>query len=151
MKILITGGAGFIASNVVDEYIRQGHEVAIVDNLETGFRHNLNPKAKFYEHDIRDAVAIDRIFDEVKPDMVNHHAAQMDVRRSTRDPVYDAQCNVLGSLNLILAAVRSGVKRFLYVSTGGAVYGDVPPKELPVDEEYPVNPISQYGISKHTV
>ena len=151
MKILITGGAGFIASNVVDEYIRQGHEVAIVDNLETGFRHNLNPKAKFYEHDIRDAAAIDRIFDEVKPDMVNHHAAQMDVRRSTRDPVYDAQCNVLGSLNLILAAIRTGVKRFLYVSTGGAVYGDVPQKELPVDEDYPVNPISQYGISKHTV
>lgn len=151
MRILVTGGAGFIASHVADALIAQGHEVAIVDNLETGFRENINPKARFYEHDIRDAAAMDRIFDEFRPDVVNHHAAQMDVRRSTRDPVYDAQCNILGSLNLILAAVRTGVKRFLYVSTGGAVYGEVPKEDLPVNEDYPVNPISQYGISKHTV
>ncbi len=151
MKILITGAAGFIASNVADEFIQQGHEVAVLDNLSTGFRHNLNPKARFYEVDIRDAATVDRVFDEFKPEVVNHHAAQMDVRRSTRDPVFDAQCNILGSLNLILAAVRTGVKRFMYVSTGGAVYGDVPKKDLPVDESYPVNPISQYGISKHTV
>jgi UDP-glucose 4-epimerase len=151
MKILITGAAGFIASNVADEFIQQGHEVAVLDNLSTGFRHNLNPKARFYEVDIRDAAGVDRVFDEFKPEIVNHHAAQMDVRRSTRDPVFDAQCNILGSLNLILAAVRTGVKRFMYVSTGGAVYGDVPKKDLPTDESYPVNPISQYGISKHTV
>jgi UDP-glucose 4-epimerase len=151
MKILITGAAGFIASNVADEFIQQGHEVAVLDNLSTGFRHNLNPKARFYEVDIRDAAGVDRVFDEFKPDVVNHHAAQMDVRKSTRDPVFDAQCNILGSLNLILAAVRTGVKRFMYVSTGGAVYGDVPVKDLPTDESYPVNPISQYGISKHTV
>jgi UDP-glucose 4-epimerase len=151
MKILITGAAGFIASNVADEFIQQGHEVAVLDNLSTGFRHNLNPKAHFYEVDIRDATGVDRVFDEFKPEVVNHHAAQMDVRRSTRDPVFDAQCNILGSLNLILAAVRTGVKRFMYVSTGGAVYGDAPKKDLPVDESYPVNPISQYGISKHTV
>lgn len=151
MRILVTGGAGFIASNVADAFIAQGHEVAIVDNLETGFRENVNPTARFYKNDIRDAAAMDRIFDEFKPDVVNHHAAQMDVRRSTRDPVYDAQCNILGSLNLILAAQRTGVKRFMYVSTGGAVYGDVPEKDLPVSEDYPVNPICQYGISKHTV
>ena len=151
MKILITGGAGFIASNVADEYIRQGHEVAVLDNLSTGFRHNINPGGRFYEADIRDATSVDRVFDEFKPEVVNHHAAQMDVRKSTRDPVFDAQCNILGSLNLILAAVRTGVKRFLYVSTGGAVYGDAPVKDLPVDENYPVNPVSQYGISKHTV
>jgi UDP-glucose 4-epimerase len=151
MKILITGAAGFIASNVADEYLQQGHEVAVLDNLSTGFRHNLNPKARFYEVDIRDAAGVDRVFDEFKPEVVNHHAAQMDVRRSTRDPVFDAQCNILGSLNLILAAVRTGVKRFLYVSTCGAVYGDAPKQDLPVDESYPVNPISQYGISKHTV
>jgi len=151
MKILVTGGAGFIASNVADAFIAEGHEVAIVDNLETGFRENVNPKARFYENDIRDAAAMDRIFDEFKPEVVNHHAAQMDVRRSTRDPVYDAQCNILGSLNLILAAVHTGVKRFQYVSTGGAVYGEVPEADLPVNEDYPVNPISQYGISKHTV
>jgi UDP-glucose 4-epimerase len=151
MKILITGGAGFIASNVADEFLQQGHEVAILDNLSTGFRHNLNPKARFYEMDIRDAAGVDRVFDEFKPEVVDHHAAQMDVRKSTRDPVFDAQCNILGSLNVILAAVRTGVKRFVYISTGGAVYGDVPKKDLPLDESYPVNPISQYGISKHTV
>jgi len=150
MRILITGGAGFIASHVADAYIQQGHAVAIVDNLETGFRENVNPKAQFYENDIRDVRAVDRIFDEFKPEAVNHHAAQMDVRRSTRDPVYDAECNILGSLNLILTAVRTGVKRFQYVSTGGAVYGEVPEKDLPVNEDYPVNPICQYGISKHT-
>jgi UDP-glucose 4-epimerase len=151
VKILITGAAGFIASNVADEYIQQGHEVAVLDNLSTGFRHNLNPKARFYEQDIRDAAGIDRIFDEFKPEIVNHHAAQMDVRRSTRDPVFDAQCNILGSLNVILAAVRTKVKKFIYISTGGAVYGDVPAQDLPPDENYPVNPVSQYGISKHTV
>ena len=151
MRILVTGGAGFIASNIADALIRDGHEVAILDNLETGFRKNVHPKARFYEHDIRDAAAVDRIFDEFRPEAVNHHAAQMDVRRSTRDPVYDAQCNILGSLNLILAATRTGVKRFLYVSTGGAVYGEVPPADLPVREDYPVNPLCQYGISKHTV
>jgi len=151
MKILMTGAAGFIASNVADEYIKQGHEIAVLDNLSTGFRHNLNPKARFYEVDIRDAAGVDRVFDEFKPEVVSHHAAQMDVRKSTRDPVFDAQCNILGSLNLILATVRTGVKRFVYISTGGAVYGDVPKKDLPADESYPVNPISQYGISKHTV
>lgn len=151
MRILVTGGAGFIASNVADAFIAEGHEVAIVDNLETGFRENVNPKARFYENDIRDAAAINKLFNEFKPEVVNHHAAQMDVRRSTRDPVYDAQCNILGSLNLILAAQRTGVKRFQYVSTGGAVYGEVPESALPVDENYPVNPICQYGISKHTV
>ena len=151
MRILVTGGAGFIASNVADEYLRQGHEVAVLDNLSTGFRHNLNSQARFYEVDIRDAAGVDRVFDDFQPEIVNHHAAQMDVRKSTRDPVFDAQCNILGSLNLILAAVRTGAKRFVYISTGGAVYGDVPAKDLPVDESYPVNPISQYGISKHTV
>jgi UDP-glucose 4-epimerase len=151
MKILITGGAGFIASHVVDAYLKAGHEIAVVDNLSTGFRNNLNPRATFYEVDIRDDIAVNRIFDEFRPEVINHHAAQMDVRRSTRDPVYDAQCNILGSLNLILAAARTGVRRFMYVSTGGAVYGEVPSIDLPVAETYPVNPICQYGISKHTV
>jgi UDP-glucose 4-epimerase len=151
MKILVTGGAGFIASNVADAFLAQGHEVAILDDLSTGFRHNVPLKAKFYEVDIRDAAAVDRVFDEFKPDLVDHHAAQMDVRRSTRDPVFDAQCNVLGSLNVILAAVRTKVQKFIYISTGGAVYGDAPAKDLPLGESYPVNPISQYGISKHTV
>jgi UDP-glucose 4-epimerase len=151
MRILVTGGAGFIASNLTDAYINQGHEIAILDDLSTGFRHNINAKARFYEVDIRDVAGVDRVFNEFQPEIVNHHAAQMDVRRSTRDPVFDAQCNILGSLNVILAAVRTKVKKFIYISTGGAVYGEVPECHLPPDEDYPVNPISQYGISKHTV
>lgn len=150
-KYLVTGGAGFIASHVVDALIKDGNEVVIIDDLSTGKKENLNPKAKFYHDDIRDAKRMEEIFDKEKPDYVNHHAAQMDVRRSTRDPVYDAECNILGSLNIILNARKHKVKKFIYISTGGAVYGDVKEKELPLNEEYPVNPICQYGISKHTV
>jgi UDP-glucose 4-epimerase len=149
MKILITGGAGFIASHVSDRYIAAGHEVVIVDSLVTGKRENLNPAARFVELDIRQAREIEALFVAEKFDAVNHHAAQMDVRKSTEDPVYDAQCNILGSLNLILSATRHGVKKFIYISTGGAVYGE--PKRLPVEEDDPVNPECQYGISKHTV
>ena len=150
-RILVTGGAGFIASNVTDALVEQGHEVAIIDNLETGFKRNINPKALFYEKDIRDEDGINKIFKDFKPEIINHHAAQMDVRRSTRDPVYDAQCNILGSLNLIQAAKKHNVQKFMYVSTGGAVYGDLIESELPVPESHPVNPVCQYGISKHTV
>src|SRR6266478_2043025 len=107
MKILITGAAGFIASNVADEYIKQGHEVAVLDNLSTGFRHNLNPKARFYEVDIRDAAGVDRVFDEFKPEVVSHHAAQMDVCNSSCFLVFGAQCTTLFSLKLIWASVRT--------------------------------------------
>jgi len=150
-RVLVTGGAGFIASHVADALIAKGHTVAIVDNLVTGFKENVNPKAIFYEADIRDAGRMAEIFDEFKPEYVDHHAAQMDVRKSTVDPVFDAQCNILGSLNLILNARKHKINKFIYVSTGGAVYGDVKPDVLPLGEEYPVNPICQYGISKHTV
>ena len=150
-QVIVTGGAGFIASHVADALIAKGHTVAVVDNLVTGFQENVNHKTKFYEADIRDAKRMDEIFDEFKPDFVDHHAAQMDVRKSTVDPVFDAQCNILGSLNLILNARRHKIKKFIYVSTGGAVYGDVKAEVLPLNEEYPVNPICQYGISKHTV
>jgi UDP-glucose 4-epimerase len=149
MKILVTGGVGFIASHVADRYLDLGHEVVILDNLATGFRQNLNPKARFYEVDIRDAAGIEDLFQRERPDVVNHHAAQMDVRKSTRVPVEDAEINILGSLNLILAAQRHGLKQFIYASTGGATYGE--PQYMPVDESHPVNPVSQYGISKHTV
>lgn len=148
-KFLVTGGAGFIASHVTDKLIENGHEVAIVDNLSTGRRENINPKAVFYEVDITDEAALARVFDEFKPDYVNHHAAQMDVRRSTREPAFDAQTNVVGSIFLITNALRVGVKKFIYASTGGALFGE--PEYLPVDEKHPVNPISQYGITKHTV
>jgi len=148
MKILVTGGAGFIASHVVDLYIRNGHEVAIVDDLSTGRVSNLNPSASFYELDIRSPEIAD-VFDEAKPDIVNHHAAQMDVRRSVADPLFDADVNIVGSLNLMENSRRLGIERFIYISTGGAVYGE--PEYLPCDESHPVNPLAPYGASKHTV
>lgn len=149
MKILVTGGAGFIGSHVVDRYLNEGHDVAVIDNLSTGFRSNVNPRARFYEADICNVGAINDIFERERPEIVNHHAAQMDVRRSVEDPVFDASSNIIGSLNVILASVKHNVRKFIYISTGGAVYGE--PKYLPVDENHPINPESQYGISKHTV
>ena len=148
MKILVTGGAGFIGSNLVDALVGLNHDVVIVDNLSSGSRRNLNPKARFYEIDIRDR-KLSEVFEREKPDIVDHHAAQIDVRKSGEDPVADAEANILGSLNLITNCVRSGVKRVVYASTGGAIYGD--PQYLPADENHPINPISQYGVSKHTV
>ena len=149
MKILVTGGAGFIGSHVVDAYVEAGHEVAVVDNLTTGNRQNVHPAARFYEVDIRDADALEEVFAREKPDVVNHHAAQVNVRHSVADPIYDAEVNIIGSLNLLLAARRHGVKKFIYISTGGAVYGE--PVYLPCDEEHPVNPICEYGATKHAV
>jgi UDP-glucose 4-epimerase len=148
MKVLVTGGAGFIASHVVDLYVAQGYEVVIVDDLSTGRASNLNPAAKFYKADIR-SPQLDEIFAAEQPDYVNHHAAQMNVRRSVTDPFFDADVNIMGSLNLIECAKRHGVKHFVYISTGGAVYGE--PEYLPCDEAHPINPICQYGASKHTV
>jgi len=148
MKVLVTGGAGFIASHVVDLYIQNGYEVVVVDDLSTGRRSNLNPRAKFYQLDIRDE-KIQEVFEKEKPDYLNHHAAQMDVRRSIVQPLFDASVNILGSLNLIECAKQFDLKRVVYISTGGAVYGE--PEYLPCDEAHPVNPICQYGASKHTV
>jgi len=150
-KVLVTGGAGFIGSNIVDRYISEGYQVAIIDNLSTGLKKNINPLANFYEVDIRDFDNVKMVFEKERPDYVNHHAAQMDVRRSTQDPVFDAECNILGSLNLIMNSVNFDIKKFIYISTGGAVYGEPEEKDLPVTEEYPLYPICQYGISKHTV
>jgi UDP-glucose 4-epimerase len=149
MKILVTGGAGFIGSHVVEGFLAANHEVAVLDNLSTGFRRNIHPKAKFYEADIRDADGLHRVFSDYRPEVVVHHAAQMDVRKSLEDPVFDADTNILGSLKLILESVKSGVKRITYVSTGGAVYGE--PHSLPVKEDHPINPECAYGITKHTV
>jgi len=149
MRILLIGGAGFIASHVADAYLSLGHEVAVLDNLSTGFRHNIPKKAVYYEMDILDSDAVTRAFQEFRPEIVNHHAAQMDVRVSLVDPEFDARTNILGSLRLILSSVRIKVKKFIYISTGGAVYGE--PASLPVREDHPVNPECAYGISKHTV
>jgi len=149
VKILVTGGAGFIASHVADSYIEQGHEVVIVDDLSRGFEHNLNPEARFYRGDIIDRAFLDEVFDREKPEVINHHAAQMDVRRGVREPVFDASVNILGSINLLELAIQHGLRRFIYIASAGAGYGE--PKTVPVAEEYPINPITPYGISKHTI
>jgi len=148
MKILVTGGAGFIGSHVVDVYLEAGHQVAVVDDLSTGRRSNLNAGATFYRLDIRSPDLRD-VFERERPEVVNHHAAQMDVRRSVADPLFDADVNVRGSLNLLECARQSGVRKFIYISTGGAVYGE--PVYLPCDEEHPIAPLCPYGVSKHTV
>lgn len=148
MKVLVSGGAGFIGSHVVDKYIANGYEVVVVDNLSTGRLSNLNPAATFYKLDIR-SPQMAELFEKEKPDFINHHAAQMDVRRSVVNPQFDAEVNILGSINLIENAVKHQIKRIVYISTGGAVYGE--PEYLPCDEAHPVNPICQYGASKHTV
>lgn len=149
MRHLVTGGAGFIGSHIVDRLIAAGEEVAVVDDLSSGRRENVNPQAALHQVDIRDRQALARVFDDFRPQVVNHHAAQIDVRKSTADPVFDAECNVLGSLNVILESMRVGVERFIYASTGGAIYGE--PECIPADEQHPVNPLAPYGVSKHTV
>ncbi len=148
MRILVTGGAGFIGSHVVDAYIEQGHQVVVIDDLSTGRVSNLNPAATFYRLDIRDP-GLDEVFAREGFDAVNHHAAQMDVRWSVADPRFDADVNVLGSVNVLECARRHAVKHMIYISTGGAVYGE--PEYLPCDESHPINPICPYGVSKHTV
>ncbi|MBI3600377.1 MAG: SDR family NAD(P)-dependent oxidoreductase, partial [Nitrospinae bacterium] len=149
MNILITGGAGFIASHIADRYVKEGYRVIVVDNLITGKLKNLNPDAKFYKCDIRDKKGLEDIFRENKIDCVNHHAAQMDVRRSVDDPIYDGDVNILGSLNLLQLAVKYRIQRFIFASTGGAVYGEQ--EYFPADEKHPQNPLSPYGISKLAV
>jgi UDP-glucose 4-epimerase len=147
-KILVTGGAGFIGSHVVDGFLAAGFEVVVVDNLSTGRRGNLNPAATFCELDIRDA-GLAAVFEKERPAFVSHHAAQIEVRKSVADPLFDAEVNVLGSLNLLECAREAGVERVVYASTGGAVYGE--PVYLPCDEAHPVAPLSPYGASKFVV
>ncbi len=148
MKILVTGGAGFIASHIVDAFINEGHHVVVIDNLSTGFEKNVNPKAKFVKADIGDKEISD-LFEKEKFDVVNHHAAQMDVRRSVADPTFDANTNILGTINLLQNCVKTGVKKFMFASTGGAVYGEQ--EYFPADEKHPTQPLSPYGISKLSV
>lgn len=148
MKVLVTGGAGFIGSHLADSLIERGDEVVVVDNLATGFKENINPCARFYQLSIGDE-GLAEVFERERPEIVSHHAAQMDLRRSVAEPIFDAQENIMGSLNVILNSVRFGVQKLIYASSGGAVYGEA--QYLPVDENHPINPISQYGVSKHTV
>ena len=147
MKILVTGGCGFIGSTIVDLLIENGHEVVVLDNLSTGNKENLNEKAKFYEKDIR--MNLSKIFEEEKFDVVIHEAAQINVRSSMENPINDAEINILGSLNLIELSKKFDVKKFIYASSGGAMYGD--PEKIPCDEEHKINPLSPYGFSKGAV
>jgi len=148
MTILVTGGAGFIGSNLTDAFIQKGHRVVVVDNLYMGQVQNLNPEAAFYLMDIR-SPELAKIFELEKIDVVVHQAAQMDVRKSVEDPMFDASVNVLGTLNLLQQAVKHKVQRVLFASTGGAVYGEQ--DYFPADEEHPTRPCSPYGVTKLTV
>jgi len=145
MKILVTGGAGFIGSHLADALIEHGHQVVIIDNLVTGQRQNINPKTKFYEADIRGG-NIAEIFQAERFDAVFHQAAQMDVRHSVADPRYDAEVNILGTLNILQNCQKTEVKKFLFASTGGAIYGEQ--VAFPADEQHPCWPSSPYGVTK---
>ena len=147
MKILVTGGAGFIGSHVVDRLVLEGHSVSVIDNLSTGKIENVNREAKFHKIDII-SPRIERVFKKERPELICHFAAQMDVRRSVADPIYDAQSNIIGMLNLMENGLRYGVRKVIFASTGGAVYGEGVP--YPTSEECIPRPISPYGISKLT-
>ena len=149
MRILVTGGAGFIGSNVVDGLLARGHDVAVFDNLSSGRREFVDPRATLFVGDLADADDVERCVAAFKPEVVSHHAAQIDVRHSVIDPVGDARTNVLGSLGLLQSCTRHGVRKFLYASTGGALYGEG--RSLPATEDHAINPESPYGVSKHTV
>lgn len=145
MKILVTGGAGFIGSHVVDAYVEAGHDVLVVDDLSSGRKENVPRTAKLYQTDVR-SDALHDIFRKEKIEVVSHHAAQMDVRRSVADPRFDASINVLGGLNVFEQARQNGVRKIIFSSTGGAIYGEQ--DEFPAGEDHPTRPLSPYGITK---
>ena len=146
-KVLVTGGAGFIGSHVADAYLARGYRVWVLDNLSSGRRENVPEEAAFLQMDIRDPAVRD-LFREHRFDLVNHHAAQIDVRRSVADPSYDAEVNLLGLLNLLEGAREAGTNRFIFVSSGGVVYGE--PEVFPTPETAPKTPLSPYGVTKLT-
>jgi len=146
-KVLVTGGAGFIGSNLVDKLIDLGYQVIIIDNLLTGSKKNINSKAIFYERDIRDIEELDNIFEKEKPEYVFHLAAGYLVQ-SLDDPQRDAEINVIGSINLIQMCLKHKIKRIIYSNSGGASYGN--PEKLPLTEDHPIHPLTPYGASKYT-
>jgi UDP-glucose 4-epimerase len=146
VRILVTGGAGFIGSHVVDAYIAAGHEVAVLDNFSTGREDNVNRAAAVHRVDLRDQPQVDKAIASFRPELVNHHGAQSEVPKSVADPAYDAQVNIIGGINVIKACVDHGVRKVIFSSTGGALYGE--PDVVPADEDHPVRPLSPYGTSK---
>lgn len=147
MKILVTGGAGFIGSHIVDQLIEQDEEVIVIDNLSTGNQDQLHPKAKFYQAELTDADGLIEILSREKPEVVIHQAAQTRVQTSVDDPVFDADTNILGTIHLLEACHQTNVRKLVFASSA-AVYGD--PTYLPIDESHPIRPLSGYGIGKHT-
>lgn len=146
MRIIVTGGAGFIGSWVCEAYISEGHEVLVVDNLSTGSEDNIPPEAEFVECDVRDSARLEKTFRQFHPEVVNHHAAQINVRDSVENPGFDADVNIGGSLNVLRLCAEHKTEKFIFSSTGGALYGE--PEKLPADESSPALPLSPYGISK---
>lgn len=150
MKILVIGGAGFIGSHIVDAYLEKSHQIFIIDNLSTGSKENLNPKAKFYKIDIfKQKLKLEQAFSQIKPDIVNLHAAQKSVCDSVADPVKDAEINILGALNVFQACVKNKIKKIIFASSGGAIYGDN--NNLPTPETQELRPESPYGVAKLSV
>jgi UDP-glucose 4-epimerase len=145
MRIVVTGGAGFIGSHLADAFVGAGHDVAVIDNLSSGERAQVPTAARFHEADIRSDAAI-RAIESEKPDVLCHHAAQMNVRRSVEDPAYDADVNVLGMLRLLETAKKAGTKTVLFASSGGTVYGET--DRFPIAEQEPTVPVCPYGVSK---
>ncbi|VVB53024.1 GDP-L-fucose synthase [uncultured archaeon] len=148
MRMLVTGGAGFIGSHIVDRLLMEKHDVAVADNLSSGTRGNVPFGVEFYEVDLT-SPGLTEAITEFKPDVVFHEAAQINVRKSIENPTTDAKTNIIGSINLLEACRKNNVKKIIYASSGGAVYGE--PQKLPVPEDHPIKPLSQYGASKHAV
>jgi UDP-glucose 4-epimerase len=147
VKILVTGGAGFIGSHVVDAYVSAGHEVAVLDSMATGREENVNPAARLYRADVRNLTQVQQAIGDFRPEVVNHHAAQSEVPKSVADPGHDAEVNVVGGLNVLRASVDQSVRKVIFSSSGGALYGE--PDIVPNDEDHPVRPLSPYGTSKY--
>jgi len=149
MKVLLSGGAGFIGSHLAEAYLKEGMEVVVVDDLSHGKKENIPQGAKFYQTDICELKALEEIFEKEQPELVNHHSAQIDVRKSVAEPVFDARVNILGSLNLLELSRKYQVKKFIFASTGGALYGEQ--EEFPAKEDHPIRPVSPYGVAKASV